>query len=294
MGFAFGDYDGDGDLDIAISDAASGTFYRRDAGGYTKFQPMTTQFGWGVDWLDADNDGDLDFFTAGRYPSAGFNNLQENNGNGTFTNISAALNGVSTPSRYSMQIDYDNDGLQDIIALGILERVSIFHNLTNNANHWVKVKLEGDGCRVNRDAANALVRVMAGGRTQVREIINGSSTTASEDPRQHFGLGATDVVDAIEVVWPRRGALADRTEVFEGPFAADQIITLSPQARVGDANCDGVVDFFDIDPFVVALSGQAAFDFVFPDCDWWSADCNENGVIDFFDIDPFVAVLSEG
>ena len=66
------------------------------------------------------------------------------------------------------------------------------------------------------------------------------------------------------------------------------------QRRVGDVNCDGVVDFFDIDPFVVALSGQAAFDFVFPDCDWWSADCNENGVIDFFDIDPFVAVLSEG
>ncbi len=63
---------------------------------------------------------------------------------------------------------------------------------------------------------------------------------------------------------------------------------------VGDPNCDGVIDFDDIDPFVAALTGPAAYEAAYPDCYRLLADIDGNGVVDFDDIDPFVALLSGG
>ena len=60
----------------------------------------------------------------------------------------------------------------------------------------------------------------------------------------------------------------------------------------GDLNCDGVVNFEDINPFVLALIGQAAYEATFPDCDWHNADANGDGQVNFGDINPFVALLA--
>ena len=65
-------------------------------------------------------------------------------------------------------------------------------------------------------------------------------------------------------------------------------------ALLGDLNCDGAVDFFDIDPFVLAVTDPAAYGDLFPDCDLSLADLNDDGQVDFFDIDPFVALVTGG
>jgi hypothetical protein len=62
----------------------------------------------------------------------------------------------------------------------------------------------------------------------------------------------------------------------------------------GDLNCDGVVDNFDIDPFVLALTDPEAYAAAFPDCDINNADTNGDGLVNNFDIDAFVALLSGG
>ena len=49
----------------------------------------------------------------------------------------------------------------------------------------------------------------------------------------------------------------------------------------GDCDCDGDVDFDDIDPFVLALSGQDAYEAAYPDCNWFNADCDSDGDVDF-------------
>jgi hypothetical protein len=72
---------------------------------------------------------------------------------------------------------------------------------------------------------------------------------------------------------------------------------VSAAARVivpplGDANCDGVADFKDINPFVLALSDPAGYLQRFPYCRVLQCDCNTDGVVDFKDINPFVAILS--
>jgi len=59
-------------------------------------------------------------------------------------------------------------------------------------------------------------------------------------------------------------------------------------------NCDGLVNNFDIDPFVLALSNPAGYAQAFPDCDLRNGDINGDGVVNNFDIDPFVALISGG
>ncbi len=59
----------------------------------------------------------------------------------------------------------------------------------------------------------------------------------------------------------------------------------------GDTDCDGDVDFDDISPFVLALSGESAYNAEYPDCNWLNADCNEDGNVNFDDIAPFVNLI---
>jgi hypothetical protein len=62
----------------------------------------------------------------------------------------------------------------------------------------------------------------------------------------------------------------------------------------GDLNCDGAVDFRDINPLVLALADPAGYATTFPDCEWLNGDCNGDGTVDFRDINPFVALLAGG
>jgi len=61
----------------------------------------------------------------------------------------------------------------------------------------------------------------------------------------------------------------------------------------GDLNCDGLVNNFDIDPFVLALTDPVGYAQRFPDCDRMLADINGDGVVDNFDIDPFVKLITK-
>jgi hypothetical protein len=65
----------------------------------------------------------------------------------------------------------------------------------------------------------------------------------------------------------------------------------APTVCAGDCDCDGDVDFFDIDPFVNKLGCPGAGPACDEGCSWQSADVDDDGDVDFFDIDPFVASL---
>lgn len=62
---------------------------------------------------------------------------------------------------------------------------------------------------------------------------------------------------------------------------------------LGDLNCDGLVNNFDIDAFVLALTDPSAYATTFPNCNISAADVNHDGLVNNFDIDPFVACLTE-
>jgi glucose/arabinose dehydrogenase/plastocyanin len=65
-------------------------------------------------------------------------------------------------------------------------------------------------------------------------------------------------------------------------------------ALLGDLNCDGLVNGYDIDAFVSALTDPTGYALQYPDCDVRNADVNEDGLVNGYDIDAFVSVLTGG
>ncbi len=62
----------------------------------------------------------------------------------------------------------------------------------------------------------------------------------------------------------------------------------------GDVNCDGAVDAFDVDPFVLALTDASGYEALYPECYLANADINRDGAVNAFDIDAFVTLLVGG
>ena len=93
--------------------------------------------------------------------------------------------------------------------------------------------------------------------------------------------------------------------VIDGPFDNEHLGLLSnlvlaintaryllnEPAGLGDMNCDGTVDYEDLDPFVLALNGQEAYESEYPDCVWLYADCNGDFEVNYDDIEGFVVIL---
>lgn len=75
----------------------------------------------------------------------------------------------------------------------------LFRNRANS-NHWLEIDLQGT--KSNRDGIGARVLVTAGGKTQLREQNGGCHTKVQNHTRLHFGLGDSEVVEAITVRWP--------------------------------------------------------------------------------------------
>lgn len=80
-------------------------------------------------------------------------------------------------------------------------------------------------------------------------------------------------------------------DLIDGSAGAGATIRVVP---LGDLNCDGLVNNFDVDPFVLALTNPPEYATAHPGCDIWGADANRDGAINNFDIDAFVALLMEG
>ena len=72
------------------------------------------------------------------------------------------------------------------------------------------------------------------------------------------------------------------------------VVINEPSFPIGDVDCSGAVNSFDIDPFVLALTDPAGYDSAYPDCDINLADINGDGDVNSFDIDPFVLLLTGG
>ncbi len=111
--------------------------------------------------------------------------------------------------------------------------------------------------------------------------------------RQEFSLSAVaDDQPAVRVRWSYQ--ISSGAWAYSGWNIDDiqvwGLVQLTPAVCAGDLSCDGVVDFFDIDPFVAALSYPNGIGWP-GECPWISGDCDDDGDVDFFDIDAFVSRL---
>ena len=165
----------------------------------------------GAGVADLDNDGWVDLYFGTGDPQMTRlepNRLFHNNGNGTFSDVTRAV-GLARPGNKGHGVsfaDIDNDGDLDLYAQlgghypGDHARNAFYKNLKGNQNHWLQVELRG--VKSNRFAVGAQLTLRAGDLQIYREV-KGSEGFGSTDPYlAHFGLGARETVDALEIRWP--------------------------------------------------------------------------------------------
>ncbi len=119
-------------------------------------------------------------------------------------------------------------------------------------------------------------------------------TTAAALGADTYTLTVADAVTANNSGQALDGEVADNLPSGDGVAGGDATIQFTIEAlyAAGDMNCDGAVDFGDINAFVLALvEGEVSYDAAFPDCDYQNADVSGNGSVGFDDINPFVALL---
>jgi hypothetical protein len=153
-----------------------------------------------------------------------------NNGNGTFTDISADSGpGITTVnSSRGMAIgDLWNDGRLSAVISNMNAPPSLLVNDVRTANRWIAFRLIGAShalasqkLRTNRDAIGARITMKAGSHIFVDEVRSGSSYDSNSDMRVHFGLGSATKLDSVQIRWP-----SGLTEKFDR-LAVDRIHTL--------------------------------------------------------------------
>jgi hypothetical protein len=256
MGIASGDFDGDGDEDLFVTNIIGETFALYVNDGKGNFEDgrvraglaaaTAASTGFGTDWFDYDNDGLLDLFIAngavnvveaqrGRpRPFAMKNQLFRNTGGGRFAEMTAAAGpafaraGIGRGAAFG---DLDNDGDQDVVVTSNGGAVALLLNQSvenGGGNHWLDVALRQPAG--NRFAFAARVGVeRAGQPTLWRRVRTDGSYLSASDARVHFGLGASPLIGAVLIEWPD-GEVERRTGI-----EADRQITLRRSPPRGEA-----------------------------------------------------------
>lgn len=218
MGSDFSDFNNDGLPDLVVTALSGETFplFRnqgrgafQDAGYASQLARLSNPFaGWGVGFVDFDNDGFKDIFTANshvndivekfekatyRQPNTVFRNMAD----GRFIwEAKSGLDGAVKAHRGAVFADFDQDGRLDAAVTALSEPVELWRNTSPASHHWVAVSLIGT--RSNRDGIGA--RVTIGKQLGIRST--SVSYASSIHAPLHFGLGADSKTVRIEIAWP--------------------------------------------------------------------------------------------
>ncbi|HLP74987.1 MAG TPA: CRTAC1 family protein, partial [Bacteroidales bacterium] len=228
------DIDGDGLIDILVTDLEYGALYKNTGNGlFTDVTgssgvaaALTGKGGWGAAFFDYDNDGDPDIISANGTAEELILQLPvllENDGKGHFRNVGKEAGAYFSTKRSGRGLavwDYDNDGDLDISVSHVDNQATsvLLRNEGGKTNHWLGITLRGrDG---QGSAIAAKVTVTAGGKNSVYVNQWSTSYLSNNDPRLHIGLGNNNIIDQLEISWT-----GGKKEIIKN-IQADRYITI--------------------------------------------------------------------
>jgi hypothetical protein len=246
MGVDAGDVDNDGDEDLVVSNLTNegtvlylnnGAAMFDDAGVRSGLRIASLAYtGFGTAWLDFDNDGHLDVLTVNGavriiealtqahdpFPLHQGKQLFRNTGNGRFEDVTARAGAafrLSEVGRGAAFGDIDNDGDADVLVANNNGPARLLVNNVGNHNHWIGFRLVGN--HAPRDMLGARIAILRPGLpTLSRRARADGSYASANDPRVLVGLGTSQEISKVQVVWP-----SGRTEEWND-LPADRYSTL--------------------------------------------------------------------
>jgi hypothetical protein len=254
-GSIFVDYDNDGDQDLFIAKCRGGagtakinelhrnTSYTDSNGNkIVRFEDVSVASNmadpvqtWSAAWADFDNDGDMDALVGASSTADGLHKYMRNNGNGTFTDITAG-SGWDTNASYNIEHiahDFDNNGFVDVMgggnkimmnqgngtfvsnptSFGVgavgdinddgfldIQSGSTIYKGNNNNNNWIKFGLQG--IQSNRNGIGARIEIYGVWGKQIRDVRSGDGFRYMSSLNAHFGIGTATAIDQVIIRWP--------------------------------------------------------------------------------------------
>ncbi len=206
-----GDFDNDGDFDFYVTNTEPGNeLLLNDGNG--NFVDIGAATGvavnancWGANFLDYDNDTDLDLYvSAEHYGGFFYNPFFVNQGDGSFTyplQLSGGLGGSDTGESFGNAVgDFNGDGRPDIVVCQQNTNFFVWENQEAGVGNFISVQL--NGTISNRDGIGARVEVDIPGQTLTRWQFGGEGYLSQNSRRLHFGLGAASIILEVRVHWP--------------------------------------------------------------------------------------------
>ena len=224
MGIDFADYDNDGWPDVVVTDLANqryalyqnnrdGTFnYASETSGIGKMTLLHS--GWGARFIDYDNDGWKDLLIAQGHDLDTIEKVNPRlhyrepmmlirNADQRFIDVSQISGDIFYEAWVGRGMaigDINNDGRIDAVVTTNHGPAHVLLNQTDTSNHWITLHLTGH--KSNRDGIGAVVELKTSRGTQWATVTTSSSYLSASDPRIHFGLGNSTIVECIRIQWP--------------------------------------------------------------------------------------------
>jgi len=243
MGVDTADYDNDGNVDVVCTTLSFQTYPLYHNNGDLSFSYVTKPTavgqisflysGWGIHFVDVDNDGLYDIVVAQGHVLDSIEQSTSNlkyrqtpllmrNLGKTFTNVSAtAGEAFSLPiaARGAAFGDLNNDGQIDVV-IGVVNGSPLILRNNGSKNHWLGLRLIG--VQSNRDGIGSRITLIAlSGARRIFDTSTSGSYLSSSDPRLVVGLGSADRVRAVEIRWP-----SGRVQTVANP-SVDRYLTVT-------------------------------------------------------------------
>lgn len=287
------DYDNDGDQDLFIAKCRGGAstanineLHRNDGNGVftdvsiesNMADPVQT---WSSAWNDYDNDGYMDALVGASSTSDGSHKLMRNNGDGTFSDVTA---GSGWDENTSLSIehvsyDFDNDGFTDVLGggnkimfnNGDMTFSPVLYDFSNGAigdlnndgfldiqvgntvymndgndNNWIKINLQGIQSNIN--GIGARVELYGAWGKQIRDVQCGVGFRYMNTLNVHFGIGQATEIDSVRILWPSG--------------VVDIIIDPEINQTILDVEATNALSLFEVEGQKVTLYPNPSSDFI--------------------------------
>jgi len=232
MGVDSADFNQDGWMDIFVANIDEEIFSLYKNNGDNTFDdvsmalgigmPTRWMSGWGLKFLDYDNDGNLDLIVANGFPDDLVEQFSSrvtfkerlllfHNSGKDFTDVSAQSGPAFTKAFSSRGLaigDFNNDGGLDVLISVNDDAPVLLRNELGKLHHWLGVRLVGKKC--NADAVGARIAYQSGELKRGRFKVGGGSFLSSHDPRVVLGIGDRTKIDWVEIIWPQPSGAVER------------------------------------------------------------------------------------